>query len=168
GVPLLSLTCFALALLAKELAAALVPLLVLLDLLRPTAASEPPAAAVDLPAPLRRVFSAPRTPLRAYGPFAAIFALYMLARMLVFASPWAGFERVTTDFMVDTLRLVQLRVELFGGALEILTVPLELAVFRPFRPFLAPLDPALVRATLFCGVYLALLVATFLRARRLA
>lgn len=168
GIPLLSLACFALALLAKELAAALVPLLVLLDLLRPSAASEPRAASVDLPAPLRRVFSAPRAPLRAYGPFAAAFALYMLARMLVFASPWAGFERITTDFMVSAQRLALLRIELFGGALEILTVPLELSVFRPFRPFIRPLDPALVRATLFSGIYAALLVASFLGARRLA
>jgi hypothetical protein len=41
GIPLQALLAFALALLAKELAAALVPLLFLLDLLRPRAADEP-------------------------------------------------------------------------------------------------------------------------------
>ncbi|MSR62699.1 MAG: tetratricopeptide repeat protein [Planctomycetes bacterium] len=174
GIPLLALLCFSLALLAKELAAALVPLLVLLDLLRPRGADEPEAHFVAPSGWPRRLgagfemLRVPPAPLRAYAPFGCAFALYMLARMLVFHSPWAGFERVTTDFMVGALRLVQLRVELFGGALEILTVPLELNVFRPFRPYLAPFDPALVRAALFAGVYTALLVASFLRASRLA
>ena len=171
GIPLVSLACFALALLAKELAAALVPLLVVLDLLRPRDGQEPLTSTsrpLQLPAPLARVFSAPHAPLRAYAGFALVSALYLLARMLVFASPWAGFDRITTDFMVSAWRLALLRIELFGGALEILTVPLALSVFRPFRPFLSALDPELVRAALFCGVYLALLVASFLRARRLA
>jgi len=169
GIPLASLVCFALALLAKELAAALVPLLVLLDLLGPRADGEASSpATLQLPAPLARVFTAPPAPLRAYGPFAAVSAVYLLARMLVFASPWAGFDRITTDFMVSAWRLALLRVELFGGALEILTVPLDLNVFRPFRPFLPAFDPALVRAFLFSGVYLALLAAAFLRARKLA
>jgi len=174
GLPLLALACFSLALLAKELAAALVPLLVLLDLLRARAADEPERHLVAPPGWPGRLRAAlemlrvPPAPGRAYAPFAAAFALYMLARMLVFHSPWAGFERVTTDFMVGALRLVQLRVELFGGALEILTVPLELNVFRPFRPYLEPLDPTLVRAALFAGVYAALLVASVLRASRLA
>ena len=171
GLPLLSLACFALALLAKELAAALVPLLVLLDLLRPRGEQEPrasPSETPTLPPAFARVFTVPTALLRAYGGFAFVSALYLLARMVVFASPWAGFDRITTDFMVSAWRLALLRVELFGGALEILTVPLELNVFRPFRPFLSVLDPTLVRAALFTGVYLALLAASFLRARRLA
>jgi Tfp pilus assembly protein PilF len=171
GLPLLSLACFALALLAKELAAALVPILVLLDLLRPRDEQEPrasPSETPPLPAALARVFTVPSALLRAYGGFAVASALYLLVRMLVFASPWAGFDRITTDFMVSAWRLALLRVELFGGALEILTVPLELSAFRPFRPFLSVLDPALVRAALFTGLYLALLAASFLRGRRLA
>jgi tetratricopeptide (TPR) repeat protein len=171
GVPLAATVFFALALLAKELAAALVPLLLLFDLLRPQASS-PSALPVppNWPTWLRNSLAAlarPSAPTRAYGPFLAAFGLYLAARMLVFASPWAGFERITTDFMVSALRLAQLRIELFGGALEILLVPLELNLFRPFRPTIAPFDPALVRAVLFSLVFAALLVAAFLRRDRL-
>lgn len=173
GLPLASLVAFALALLAKELGAALVPLLLLLDLLRPRTARDA-APSLEAPASWPRplcaalsAFSAPSAPLRAYGPFAALFALYLLARMLVFASPWAGLDRITTDFLVDTLRLALLRIELFGGALEILVAPLHLSLFRPFRPHIEPFDPALVRAAVFCAVFVALLVASFLGRRRL-
>lgn len=174
GLPLASLSLFALALLAKELAAALVPLLLLLDGLRPRAKGEPPTALqapAGWPGPIRTAlaaFSLPPVPVRAYGPFAVVFLAYLGARMLVFASPWAGFERITTDFMVGTMRLILLRIELFGGALEILTVPLDLNLFRPFRPHIEPFDGALVRAVVFSAVYLALLTVTFLGRRRLA
>jgi Flp pilus assembly protein TadD len=169
GIPLVALACFALALLAKEVTATLLPQLVLLDLLFPAPGPAPAASGVRTgPAPAGRILSAPHEPLRAYGPFVVALALYVLMRMLVFASPWAGLERITTDFMVSAWRLALLRIEMFGGALEILTVPVELIVFRPFRPFLAPLDPALVRAVLFSGLYLALLVAVLRRGGRLA
>ncbi|HEX6883589.1 MAG TPA: tetratricopeptide repeat protein [Planctomycetota bacterium] len=173
GLPWTALVAFGLALLAKELAAALVPLLVLLDLLRPPAPDEvlrPLEAPTAWPAPLRRAVSAfalPAAPARAFGPFAALFALYLVARMLVFTSPWAGFDRITTDFLVGALRLALLRVELFGGALEILLVPLELNLFRPFRPHIEPFDPALVRAAVYTAVFAALLVAALLGRRRL-
>jgi tetratricopeptide (TPR) repeat protein len=175
GIPLAGLAFFALALLAKELAAALVPLLFLLDLLRPRAPHEahgPEASlAADLPRPFDRwlgAFHRPTTPARAYGPFAAAFAVYMVARMLVFASPWAGFDRITTDFVVGPLRLALLRLEIFGGALEILALPLELNAFRPFRPHVELLDGALVRAAAFTAVFVALLISCLLGRRRLA
>lgn len=174
GIPVASLLFFALALLAKELAAALVPLLVLLDLLRPRAPGEseaPVEAPPDWPARLRTAlaaFSLPHVPLRAYGPFAAAFAAYLGARMAVFASPWAGFDRITTDFMVSGLRLALLRLEIFGGGLEILTIPIHLNLFRPFRPHIDAFDPDLVRAAVFTALFLALLVASFLGRRRLA
>lgn len=154
GVPVLAPLLFALALLAKELAATLVPLLVLLDLMRPRGEPAPERAGAGR--------------LRAYTPFALVCGLYLGARMLVFASPYAGLERVTTDFVVGPLRLALLRLELFGGALEILAAPLELNLFRPFRPYLAPFDPALVRAAVFTAVYAALLVASWRARRRLA
>ncbi|MEQ1894396.1 MAG: tetratricopeptide repeat protein, partial [Planctomycetota bacterium] len=174
GWPLLALVAFSLALLAKELAAALVPLLFLLDLLRPAGTGEAQRTLADLPetpARLRRFGELLRVPVRpvaAYAPFACAFALYMLARMFVFASPWAGFDRITTDFGVSALRLVQLRVELFGGALELLVVPLDLVLFRPFRPALEPLDPTLVRAAVWSFLYFGLLLAMVLGRRRLA
>ncbi len=161
GVPVLAPALFVLALLAKELAATLVPLLVLLDLTRP----RPAPASAQVTAGDGRVRPAR---LRAYAPFALACALYLGARMLVFESPYAGLERVTTDFVVGPLRLALLRLELFGGALEILAAPLELNLFRPFRPYLAPFDPTLVRAAVFTAVYLALLVASWRARRRLA
>jgi tetratricopeptide (TPR) repeat protein len=169
-----ALLCFALALLAKELAAALVPLLFLLDLLRPAGAGEGERTLAELagtPRWLSRVASLARVPVRplaAYLPFAVVFALYMLARMLVFESPLAGFERITTDFGVDGLRLAQLRLELFGGALELLVIPLRLVLFRPFRPAIEPLDPALVRALVWSCLFVGLLVALLLGRRKLA
>jgi protein O-mannosyl-transferase len=174
GLPMAALACFAFALLAKELAAALVPMLFVVDLLRPSGAGEPEArlsAPAGLPRPLRAGLEAMRLPYRAaraYAPFGALFALYLGARMLVFASPWAGFDRITTDFLVSASRLALLRLELFGGALEILTVPLELSLFRPFRPHIELTDPALLRAAVFSALFAALLVATFLGRRRLA
>lgn len=169
-----ALLCFVLALLAKELAAALLPLLLLLDLLRPSGAGEAPRTLADLEgtperlAGLARLARLPYRPLAAYLPFAATFTLYMLARMLVFRSPWAGFDRTTTDFGVDLVRLLQLRVELFGGALELLVIPLRLVLFRPFRPWIEPLDPALVRALVWSCVFAGLFAAQLLGRRRLA
>jgi Flp pilus assembly protein TadD len=152
GVPLVAAIAFGLALLAKELAATFLPLAVLLDLVRPRAPDEPRRHAL----------------LRAYAPFALVALTYLAARMFVFASPYAGLERVTTDFVVGAARLLVLRLELLGGGLEILALPLELNLFRPFRPHLAALDPALVRAAVFTALYLALVVATLRARRRLA
>lgn len=174
GWPLGALVLFSLALLAKELAAALVPLLVLLDLLRPVGAGEPSTTVAELPATppsLRRLTVGLRAPWRtreAYLPFALAFALYLVARMLVFASPWAGFDRITTDFGVSARRLLELRVELFGGALELLAIPWRLVLFRPFRPELPPFDPTLVRAAVWSCVFVGLFVGLWLGRRRLA
>jgi len=174
GLPLAALIAFALALLAKELAAALVPLLFLLDLLRPAGAGEPERTLADRPETPRglrgvaRLLRAPYRSQAAWIPFALAFALYLVARMLVFESPWAGFDRITTDFRVEAARLAWLRVELFGGALELLVVPLRLVLFRPFRPEIGALDPALVRACVFTLLYFGLLAALVLGRRRLA
>lgn len=148
GLPVAGALAFALALLSKEMAAALLPLLLIFDLLRPAAAREPWIG------PLSR----PLAPGRAYGPFAAVFVAYLAARMVVFASPFAGFDRVTTDFAVSATRLFLLRVELLGGSLEILSLPIHLNLFRPFRPHVSLLDPLVVRAAVFSLVFLALLV----------
>ncbi|NOT30679.1 MAG: tetratricopeptide repeat protein [Planctomycetes bacterium] len=169
GLPLLAVAFFCLALLAKELAAALLPLLIVVDLLRPR--DEAQAAERPVVVPRWRAalgaFGTPSAPKRAYGPFLVAFALYLVARMLVFRSPWAGIER-TTELTESGLRLALLRLELFGGALEILTVPIVLNLLRPFRPHIELLDPLLVRAAVFAAVYLALLVASLRGRRRLA
>ncbi len=155
GYPGGAALAFALALLSKELGAAVLPLVLAIDLGR---RREPGEAAGR--------WSGFHHGARAYGPFALVFALYLLARMAVFADPFAGFLRTVTDFGVSTARLALLRLEVLGGALELLLLPIDLNLFRPFRPHVELLDPALVRAAVFTALFLALLLACFLRERR--
>jgi tetratricopeptide (TPR) repeat protein len=156
GLPLAASLAFALALLSKEMGAALLPLLLVLDLLRPETEDRRWIGPLSLPT----------APDRAWGPFAAVFGLYLVARMFVFESPFAGFDRVTTDFAVSAARLALLRVELLGGSLEILSLPIHLNLFRPFRPHVALLDPLVVRATVFSLVFLALVVRAWRKRSR--
>ena len=115
---------FALALASKELGAAVLPLCLVLDLARRE-----------------------RGPwVRAYLPFAVVLMGYLLARMAVFDSPWAGFDRQTTHFGVDAMRLALLHVELLGGSLELLAWPSDLKLFRAFRPDLTLTSPQILRA----------------------
>ncbi|MEX1023978.1 MAG: tetratricopeptide repeat protein [Planctomycetota bacterium] len=146
---------FSLALASKEMGAAVLPLAVVIDLARPRRDDEG-AAFGD---------TVQHRAARAYGPLLAVLALYFAARMFVFESPWAGFDRVTTDFGVGWSRLALLRVELLGRGTELLALPLELRLFRPFRPDLTWWDPAALRA--LAGVaFLAALVFVGLRTRR--
>jgi tetratricopeptide (TPR) repeat protein len=116
------------ALLSKEMAAAVVPMAVALDL-------------------GRRLSRGGREPiLRAYAPMAIVLAFYVGARMAVFGSWLAGFDRTTTDFGVVRLRLTQLRFELLGSYLWLLVWPRDLNLFRPFRPELPFGDPEFLRA----------------------
>jgi tetratricopeptide (TPR) repeat protein len=119
------------ALLSKEMAAAVAPIALAVDLGRARAAGEPRFA---------------RPFWRAYGPMAVAVAVYYLARVAVFGDPRAGFDRVTTDFGVPALRLFQARIELLGGFLWLLVWPAELNLFRPFRPELPFSDPQFLRA----------------------
>ena len=86
---------------------------------------------------------------RAYGTAMAGLGLYLLARTVVFASPWGGlFEAdARTNLGADALRLAVLRLELFGGSLGLLAWPAELTPFRPFRPVVSLHDAGLWIAT---------------------
>ncbi|MEW6072935.1 MAG: tetratricopeptide repeat protein [Planctomycetota bacterium] len=153
GIPLAGAIAFALALGAKELGAAVLPLLAALELGRRRTAAEP--------AGLLGGFHAP---IRAYLPYGIVLALYFVARIFVFGSVWAGFERVTTDFGVGAERLATLRLEILGGSLELLVWPLDLRLFRPFRPTLPLGSGDLLRAILWTAA--AAGVAIFLLWRR--
>jgi tetratricopeptide (TPR) repeat protein len=146
GYPLLACTWFAAGLLSKEMAAAVVPLLVVMDLGVKQAA--------DQGAPpwwqLRRL-------ARAYGPFIAVVGVYLVARMFVFQSLFAGFDRETTDFGVGVFRQGLLRIELIGQSLWLLGWPADLALFRAFRPHIALADPFVLRALFCITAYLAVL-----------
>ncbi|MFN0007146.1 MAG: tetratricopeptide repeat protein [Planctomycetota bacterium] len=123
------------ALLSKEMAAAVAPM----------------ALAVDLG---RRRVEGVRPFWRAYGPMAIAVVLYYLARVAVFGDLLAGFDRVTTNYGVPALRLFQARFELLGGFLWLLVWPADLNLFRPFRPELPFADPQFLRA-LACILVLA-------------
>ena len=141
GVPLLAPLAFALGLLAKELAAATVLILVALHIGRGGRSTK------ERPASL----------LRAYGPFAVVLVAYFAVRMVVFESPWAGFDRQTTHFGVGLGREWLLRAELMGGAVYLLAAPLELNLFRVFRPHVPLGDPAILTALASIAAYAAAL-----------
>ncbi len=155
GIPLVPAACFALALLAKEQGTAVLPLVLALDLGRRREPHEEPGARGGLAATER-----------AYGPLVAVLALYVLARMAVFQSPFAGFERIQADLGVSFARLQLLRLEIFGGALEILAWPHALDLFRPFRPHVSLADPRLLRAALWTALFAAALGFAWRRGRR--
>jgi tetratricopeptide (TPR) repeat protein len=71
---------------------------------------------------------------RAYKPYAAALAIYVAARMLVFHSAWAGFDRTTTEFGVGAGRLLLLRAEILGLGLRFAAWPTDLRLFHPFAP----------------------------------
>lgn len=123
------------ALLSKEMAAAVAPM----------------ALAVDLG---RRRFEGVRPFWRAYGPMAIAVVVYYFARVAVFGDLQAGFDRVTTNYGVPALRLFQARFELLGGFLWLLMWPADLNLFRPFRPELSLVDPQFLRG-LACILLLA-------------
>ena len=124
GAPWTAGALFLLALLAKELGVAVVPLALGYDL-----ASAPKAG-----------------PLRAWLPFALAGLVWYACRVAVFAELSAGFGRTTTFFGVGPGRLAQLRVELLGGYAWLGLWPADLKLFHPFRPTLSGSDPQFLRA----------------------
>jgi tetratricopeptide (TPR) repeat protein len=119
GAPVWAGIWLALGLLSKELAVAVVPLALAIDVARRRAGRERAWIPVMM---------------RAYAPFLCALAAWYVARAAVFESPLAGFDRTTTVFGVGALRLAQLRVELLGNGLGLLVWPHPLRVFHPFTP----------------------------------
>ena len=148
GVPVLAAVCFAVALLAKELAVSVLPMILAVDLLRERTG---------------RRFEAP---LRAYSGFGVALLLYYLARVAVFGTATAGLERITTFFGVDAPRLALLRAELLGGGFGLLVWPVDLNVFRPFHPSIALGHPAVMGALIALAVFVLLLAWTWRSGRR--
>lgn len=145
GLPLAALGWLAVGLLTKESALVALSLFLLVDLCtRPLGAPEPP----------------PQAASRGWGGALAVVALWVGARVLVFRSVWAGFDLVAAHLGVGAGRLALLRLELFGGALELLAWPFRLTLFRPFRPHVGSSDPrVLLAAGATVAWALALLVA---------
>lgn len=154
GVPWASAACLLAALLAKELAIAVLPCALVLDFFRRGADGSWRARLAPL--------------ARGYAPLAIAFAVYVVARMGVFGAG-AGFTLTTTDFGVSAERLALLRVELLGGFLTLLAWPAHLNLFRPFEPGLGVFDAGMVAAWAgIAGLALALILARKLRLALLA
>ncbi len=71
---------------------------------------------------------------RAYKPYIAALAVYVVARMFVFHSVWGGFDRTTTEFGVTAGRLMLLRAEILGLGVRFAVWPTDLRLFHPFAP----------------------------------
>lgn len=155
GVPLLAPAWLALALLSKEQAVAVFPLLLVVDLGRRRSPDEPSGWLGGF-----------GQLGRAWAPMLAIALAYYGARVAVFGSVLAGVDTTVTGFGVDGMRMALLRVELLGGAFELLALPLELNVFRPFRPALPEGDPVFLRAVLALAAATGLAVWAVLRKRK--
>ena len=148
SVPWRAAVLLLLAVLAKEAALAFVPLLVALDL---TALRS------------ERATSGSRG-LRAFAPIGVALVVYWLLRVLVFGS-WHG-GLLSTNVQLDEgfARMSLLRLEMLGGGLGLATLPLDLRVFRPFRPEVVTAD--LARAALFTALFVAAVVFSWRRRDR--
>lgn len=136
GAPWTAGVLLLLALLAKELGAAVVPLALCYDL----------------------VSTKKFGPARAWLPFALAGLVWYAGRVAVFGELSAGFDRTTTFFGVGPGRLAQLRIELLGGYTWLGLWPVDLKLFHPFRPTLSGSDPQFLRA-LLCSAGLVAAIA---------
>lgn len=114
---------FLAALLCKEMALAVVPLVLLLELLlaRGVGARWRPHASFG-------------AALRALLPFGIALLAWYAGRAFAFGEWSAGLARTTTGFGVPESRLWLLRGELLGGGTRLAWWPEPLRLFRPFEP----------------------------------
>lgn len=145
GVPLAAGLLLLPALLAKDAALAVVAIALAVDLGRMRAPGEPSQG----------ILRGLRPFARAYAPFAGALLVYYLMRVVVFGDLLAGFDRTTTDFGVGAGRLLWLRLELLAGFAWLALWPVELDVFRPFRPNTTWSDPSILVAALGSASILA-------------
>ncbi|TAJ15898.1 MAG: tetratricopeptide repeat protein [Planctomycetota bacterium] len=148
GLPWAAAACFALGVLGKEMAATMVPCALALDLAGAGRGG------------LRERLAHWR---RAWIPYAAVCVAYWLARVGVFHSLAAGFDRSTTEFGYPAARMAWIRVEVLGGALELLAFPLRLALFRVHTPALDWSAASTWIALGACVAWLGALVLAWLR-----
>ena len=111
GLPLAAAVLFLCALLSKELAIALLPIAFVLD---------------------RTVVGGRTDSSRGWGALGAAVAIWYGLRTAVFSDALAGFGRTNAEFG-ELGRSLMLRLEILGGGMFHLLLPLELSPFRPFR-----------------------------------
>lgn len=141
---------FGLATLAKEAALAFVPLLLALD------------ATV-----LRDARRASGTgTARSWTPIALWLGAYWLLRTLVFGTWHGGLLSANVQLDEGFARMSLLRLEMLGGGLGLASLPLDLRVFRPFRP--DAVTGELVLAILFVALFAGAAVLAWRRGSRTA
>lgn len=91
--------------------------------------------------------------LRATLPALAALAAYYLMRVGVFGELAAGFDRITSYLHSTLVRRLTLRVELLGGALQLLVWPAHLNLFREVRPEVPWNDSRLLAASAAIAVW---------------
>jgi tetratricopeptide (TPR) repeat protein len=156
GLPWVAAACFALGLLGKEMAATMVPCAVALDLVGRGHSSGTNSRGEALRERLAHW-------KRAWIPYASVCVAYWLARVGVFHSLAAGFDRSTTEFGYPAARVAWIRVEVLGGALELLAFPLRLALFRVHAPTLDWSAASAWLAPGACVAWLGALAAAWMR-----
>jgi tetratricopeptide (TPR) repeat protein len=157
---------FLLALLAKENAIAIAPLLLAIDLGRSRTSGVVEASEVPGESLSSRLAQRLRPFWRVWAPMLGAFALYWLARVAVFGDWRAGFDRVTTHLGLPLAREMTLRLELLGGYIGLLVWPSHLNLFREIRPVLPPWDPQLWIAIGWIAAWTVLVVILARRGAR--
>jgi len=145
GVPLASAAWLLLALLCKEQALALLPMMLVLDLvlgrLR-VGPGEDPFALLG----------------RAYGAGVSALALYYVGRVIAYDGELAaGLDKVAAGFGLPWRRALGFRLEMLGTFLQLLFVPFDQAVFRMVRAELPDPYPPWTRAWIATALWLGAL-----------
>ncbi len=153
GIPLGAASALFVGLLAKESAAALVPICVAVDLVR---ASEV------------RGFARLRPIGRVFGAFAGATLVYYGLRCFAYGSWRAGLDDASAHLGLGVGRLMSLRVEMLGGYLRLLFAPLELRLFRDVRPVIPFGDRDLWIGVSFIVAWLAAIVVAKRSGARIA
>jgi tetratricopeptide (TPR) repeat protein len=105
--------------------------------------------------------------LCAYGPFLLALVVYYAGRVLTFDSILGGFDIVSAGFGLSAGRASQFRIEVMGGFLEHLFLPLNQEVFRQVRPELPAGHMPWLKALGFTGLWLVATSWAALSRRRL-
>ncbi|MFT4538476.1 MAG: tetratricopeptide (TPR) repeat protein [Planctomycetota bacterium] len=156
SLPIAAAIYFACALLAKEQAIALPLILVALDLGAKWNSQRRTATHSDRASGFSDW-------LRAFIPIGVVLVLYWAARAVVFSEVTAGFLRTNSDYGFSVARMATLRLELFGGFMQLLAWPLDLAVFRGLVPVRPDGDITLMMSAGVALLWLVALIISLLK-----
>jgi tetratricopeptide (TPR) repeat protein len=135
------------ALLSKEQALTIVPVALALDLSREWLWASPGKEKKKSDDPAFDL-------LCAYGPFLLALLVYYAGRVFTFGSILGGLDILSAGFGLSAGRASQFRIEIMGGFLEHLFLPLNQEVFRQVRPELPSGHMPWLKALGFTGLWL--------------